>query len=117
MLLLVLACVCTATGCRLTRFTADGGSSTAVDFYNSTSGIWSTARLSVGRHYMAAACVGNVAIFAGGQSSNSRFANSYFLYFVFVLLGLCLGYMLGWCFHVAFGFFSLVFAMQQIAVS
>ncbi len=37
-----------------------------VDLYNSTSGTWSTAQLSVARAYLAATSVGNVAIFAGG---------------------------------------------------
>jgi hypothetical protein len=40
--------------------------SNAVDLYNSTTGTWSTARLSVARYGLAAASVGNVAIFAGG---------------------------------------------------
>jgi hypothetical protein len=44
-----------------------GGFSNAVDLYNYTSGTWSTAQLSVARHEFAATCVGNVAIFAGGQ--------------------------------------------------
>ena len=34
-------------------------------------GVWSTAQLSVGRYNLAAASVGNVAIFAGGFSSGS----------------------------------------------
>ncbi len=38
----------------------------AVDLYNSTTGAWSTAQLSVARSLLAAASVGNVAIFAGG---------------------------------------------------
>ncbi len=37
-----------------------------VDMYNSASGTWSTAQLSVGRWDLAATSVGNVAIFAGG---------------------------------------------------
>jgi hypothetical protein len=54
--------------------TAGGGYySNAVDLYNSASGTWSTAQLSVARPHMAATSVGNVAIFAGGvdQTSNS----------------------------------------------
>jgi hypothetical protein len=43
------------------------GRSNAVDLYNYTSGTWSTANLSVARHYLAATSVGNVAIFAGGS--------------------------------------------------
>jgi hypothetical protein len=36
-------------------------------------GEWSTAQLSVGRSHLAATSVGNVAIFAGGESGNSCF--------------------------------------------
>ncbi len=98
LVLLAVACVCTAAGCRVTNFTAGTSSSSgftnAVDLYNSASGTWSTARLSVERNDIAATSVGNVAIFAGGQTSNSRFANSE---------------------HAAYGFSMLV--MQQLAVS
>jgi hypothetical protein len=45
-------------------------SSYAVDLYNSASGTWSTAQLSVGRWVLAATSVGNVAIFAGGAEGN-----------------------------------------------
>ncbi len=50
------------------RVTAGGGYSNAVDLYNSASGTWSTAQLSVARYILAATSVGNVAIFAGGVS-------------------------------------------------
>ena len=51
--------------------TAGGvGGSNAVDLYNGASGTWSTAQLSVARYELAATSVGNVAIFAGGQSGN-----------------------------------------------
>jgi len=43
-----------------------GANSNAVDLYNSASGTWSTAQLSVARGDLAATSVGNVAIFAGG---------------------------------------------------
>ena len=46
--------------------TAASGYSKAVDLYNGASGTWSTAQLSVARRYLAAASVGNVAMFAGG---------------------------------------------------
>jgi hypothetical protein len=49
------------------------GSSKAVDLYNSASGTWSTAQLSVARSSPAATSVGNVAIFAGGHTSNCSF--------------------------------------------
>jgi hypothetical protein len=42
----------------------------AVDVYNSESGTWSTAQLSVARERLAATSVGNVAIFAGGYGGN-----------------------------------------------
>ena len=51
-----------------------GGYSNAVDLYNSASGTWSTAQLSVAREYLAATSVGNVAIFAGGYTGNYSFA-------------------------------------------
>ena len=47
------------------RATADGASA-VVDVYNGTTGVWSTAQLSLGRYGLAAASVGNVALFAGG---------------------------------------------------
>jgi hypothetical protein len=56
------------------RVTAGGGAySKAVDVYNSASGTWSTAQLSVARGYLAATSVGNVAIFAGGWTGNCSF--------------------------------------------
>ncbi len=51
--------------------TAGTGFSNAVDLYNSASGTWSTAQLSVGCWRLAATSVGNVAIFAGGESNFS----------------------------------------------
>ncbi len=44
------------------------GPSAAVDLYESVSGTWSTAFLSEARFGLAAASVGNVAIFAGGYA-------------------------------------------------
>ena len=41
-----------------------------MDLYNSASGAWSTAQLSVARPHTAATSVGNVAIFAGGDAGN-----------------------------------------------
>ena len=64
----VVACICAASDCRLMRATAGWGEK-AVDLYNSATGAWSTAQLSVARSFLAAASVGNVAIFAGGFSS------------------------------------------------
>jgi hypothetical protein len=50
--------------------TAGGEVSNAVDLYNSASGTWSTAKLSVARFLLAATSVGNVTIFAGGWTGN-----------------------------------------------
>ena len=50
-----------------------GGRSNAVDLYNSASGTWSTAQLSVARQRLAATSVGNVAVFAGGYHGNCSF--------------------------------------------
>ena len=47
-----------------------GGTSNAVDVYNSATGAWSTAQLSVARVALSAASVGNVAIFAGGSTGS-----------------------------------------------
>ncbi len=52
------------------RVTAGGGFSNAVDLYNTASGTWSTAQLSVARYHLAATSVGNVAFFAGGHTCN-----------------------------------------------
>ena len=56
------------TSSSLTRATA-GGPFNVVDVYNSATGAWSTAQLSVERNYLAAASVGNVALFAGGYGA------------------------------------------------
>ncbi len=47
-----------------------GAYSNAVDLYNSATGAWSTAQLSVARLDLAAASVGNVAIFVGGWTGS-----------------------------------------------
>ncbi len=52
------------------RATADGPSA-VVDVYNGTTGAWSMAQLSVARDFLAAASVGNVALFAGGYTGNA----------------------------------------------
>jgi len=49
---------------------AAGAYSNAVDVYNGATGAWSTAQLSVARYWLAAASVGNVALFAGGYTGN-----------------------------------------------
>ncbi len=62
-------CVCAASDCRLMRATA-GAYSNTVDVYNSATGAWSTAQLIVARRDVAAASVGNLAIFAGGYTGS-----------------------------------------------
>ena len=54
---------------RLMRITAGWNTccaSDVVDVYNSATGTWSTAQLSVARDRLSAASVGNVVLFAGG---------------------------------------------------
>jgi hypothetical protein len=60
--------VCPSTACSLMRATTGLGGklSNVVDLYNSATGAWSTAQLSVARYYLAATSVGNVALFGGG---------------------------------------------------
>ena len=55
------------------RVTAGEVPSNATDLYNSASGTWSTAQLSVARLYLAATSVGNVAFFAGCYAGNCSF--------------------------------------------
>jgi len=62
--------VCPATACSLMRATADVVFN-VVDLYNSVTGTWSTAQLSVARSVLAAASAANVALFAGGQTSGA----------------------------------------------
>jgi hypothetical protein len=54
--------------CFLMRATA-GGVSNVVDLYDSGTGRWSTAQLSVARFGTSATSVGTMAIFAGGRDS------------------------------------------------
>ncbi len=56
-----------ATASSLMRATAVETSLNVVDVYNGATGAWSTAQLSLGRYWLAAATVGNVALFAGGR--------------------------------------------------
>jgi hypothetical protein len=64
------------SGCRLMRVIA-GNPSNVVDLYNSASGTWSTAQLSVARKLLAATSVGNVAFFAGGYYGPSNAVDLY----------------------------------------
>ena len=60
-------CICPASACSLMRAAA-GAQSNVVDLYNSATGAWSTAQLSLARQFLSATSVGNVAMFAGGYS-------------------------------------------------
>ena len=58
--------------CRLNfshPFKKTGGNLDSVELYDSTSQLWSTAKLSQGRWHIAAASVRNLAIFAGGMAA------------------------------------------------
>ena len=59
-----------ASTCFLMRSTADLPSS-VVDVYNSDTGAWSTAQLSVARVWFGATSVGSVALFAGGYDGSA----------------------------------------------
>jgi hypothetical protein len=69
----VFCFVCPATACSLIHATADGVRYNAVDVYNSGTGAWATAQLSVARGLSAAASVGNLVLFAGGRTSGALF--------------------------------------------
>jgi hypothetical protein len=103
-----LLLVCAAGGYRLMRVAAGKDDSNAVDLYNSLTGRWSTAQLSVRRISLAATSVGNLAIFAGGfqyDSGNCCFA-------------MCDGgFVLGLlCVLRQFACCLLVFALQEVTV-
>jgi len=49
----------------------DTSYSNVVDLYNSVTGTWSTAQLSVARQWIAATSVGNLAMFGGGETSGA----------------------------------------------
>ncbi len=56
------------------QFAADSFSAVnAVDIFNSETGTWSTAQLSVSSRSMGATSVGSVALFAGGAVSDGTF--------------------------------------------
>ncbi len=80
-----------------------------VDLYNSASGKWLTAALSVARRFLAATSVGNLAIFAGGDSGKCSFAlcDREFVLELLCVYDACLR-----CFACCL----LVFALQQVAV-
>jgi hypothetical protein len=81
--------------------------SDAVDLYNSASGTWSTARLSVGRALLAATSVGNMAIFAGGLTGNCSFAVCDCIAGLYWSCCVCMR---------RFACCLLVFALQQVAI-
>ncbi len=86
----MLQCFCSvwpATACSLMRATA--GFLNTVDLYNGAAGTWSTAQLSVGRNGMAAATVGNAALFAGGQITGALLCRERTMSIVACLLSAC----------------------------
>ncbi len=93
--------------------TAGGGYSNAVDLYNYASGTWSTAQLSVSRSSLAATSVGNVAIFAGGESNCSL---TLFVEGLLVWADSC-GRWFDVCVFEAWGSLFVVYAEQEVAVS
>jgi hypothetical protein len=61
-----------ASACCLMFFTSDGPTN-AVDLYNSATGTWSTAQLSVARDSLAATSVGILSLIAGGETAGALF--------------------------------------------
>ena len=103
----VLQCccsVCLAIACSLMRATA--GFLNTVDLYNGAAGTWSTAQLSVARNGMAAASVGNVALFAGGQITGALLCRERTMLIVACVLSVCA------CCSVA-----VLFALRSLALS
>jgi hypothetical protein len=49
---------------------SDAGASKAVDLYNSFTGIWTTAELSVARYALVSASAKNMAFFSGGNTAS-----------------------------------------------
>ena len=83
--------VCAVATCRPMRFAAGtstfpSGNTNVVDLYNSASGTWSTAQLSVARRDLAAAAVGNLAFCAGGVGAGDP---SFSLHVEVLLMSLC----------------------------
>jgi hypothetical protein len=56
---------------RATAGTSVFSGSNVVDVFNGATGAWSTVQLSVARYAFAAASVGNVALFAGGDTGSA----------------------------------------------
>ena len=73
------------------RVTAGGVPSNAVDLYNSASGTWSTAQLSVARNALAATSVGNVAIIAAGSTAGDCSFVLFVKSLLFALMSVALG--------------------------
>jgi hypothetical protein len=86
--------------------------SDAVDLFDSSTGNWSTAQLSVGRQFLAATSVGNTALFAGGSGSElflilegaCHLANEKCVY-------------TSWLLTESADFFFFCFALRAIAIS
>jgi hypothetical protein len=68
--------------------------SNSVDIYNSVTGAWTTAQLSVARYSLAATSVGNMALFAGGAQQGALWPRDEtleggLLVFVMDVFGMC----------------------------
>ena len=68
----VCRCRVIHTTTRLIIRPSAGACLNVVDLYDSATGTWSTARLSVARSRLAATSVGNMALFAGGDTGWER---------------------------------------------
>ena len=77
-----------------------GGASAVVDVYTSATGAWSTAQLSLARHYLAAASVGNVALFAGGYTGSALLRREGGLGLYIVACVFCVLHVLQFCGYV-----------------
>jgi hypothetical protein len=90
-LLVVRYCgsVCPVTASSLMRATAACCPSNVVGVYNVTTGAWSTAQLSVARFYPTAASVGNLALFAGGQTGSALLCREGIYVCGFLLMSAC----------------------------
>ena len=90
-----------ASASSLTRATAGGVPSNVVDVYNVATGAWSTAQLRVARVFrrysLAAASVGNVALFAGGASPCALLCRGGWDMFIIVVYVFCVLCVLQYC--------------------
>jgi hypothetical protein len=92
-----------------------GAASNVVDVYNVTTGAWSTAQLSVARYNLASAAVGDMAIFAGGETTSSLRAGQQGITWAIDTFVLSAS---AWCFilaHVALRELAVIFLTRSAA--